>query len=312
MNRILVTGGAGFIGSHTVDLLLSQQLEVVVIDNLSTGKLTNLNLFNPRLRFVQGDVRDDALIKKELSRCDAVLHLAALSSVPQSIENPLESSRINTEGFICLLQAIRQNHKPVRFVYASSAAIYGDRTLQPCDEECALPDLLLSPYALEKATNERYGMMFHYLFDIQNLGLRYFNVYGDRQDPGSPYSGVISKFIVQYKNNAPITIFGNGKQSRDFIHVKDVAHANWLALQSNINGVINIATGIPETLLNMIVYLEKAGGKKAEVLFQNQRKGDIFESYASVVKATKQLNFQYSVSLENGIAELLTKEKYYE
>jgi UDP-glucose 4-epimerase len=305
MKRILVTGGAGFIGSHTVDLLLSQGLEVVVIDNLSTGKLTYLNLFNPNLRFVQGDVRDESLLRRELARCDAVLHLAALPSVPQSIENPVESLRINTEGFICVLQAIRCNHKPVRLVYASSASVYGNSEVLPCSDERLLPALALSPYALEKATNERYAATFDHLFGIKSLGLRYFNVYGNRQDPGSPYSGVISKFIAQYKTNLPITLFGDGLQSRDFIHVSDVARANCLALREDVTGVINIATGVAETLLNMITYMEKAGQHKAEILFANSRKGDIVESYACVAKAVKELNFRHSIPLENGMSAMV-------
>ncbi len=308
MKRILVTGGAGFIGSHTVDLLLSQGLEVVVIDNLSSGKLTNLNLFNPSLRFVQGDVRDEALLQRELARCDAVLHLAASPSVPQSIENPIESLRNHAEGFVCVLQAIRCNHKPVKLVYASSAAVYGNSDV-PCSDEMELPSLQLSPYALEKVTNERYAATFEHLFGIQSLGLRYFNVYGDRQDPSSPYSGVISKFIKQYQNNLPITVFGNGEQSRDFIHVSDIVRANWQALQSETCGVMNIATGVPETLLNMIAYIEKAGERKAEILFADHRKGDILHSYATTEKAKKELDFQYAVSLKDGIAGLLIGEK---
>lgn len=309
MKRILVTGGAGFIGSHTVDLLLSQGLEVVVIDNLSSGKLTNLNLFNPLLRFVQGDVRDEALLQRELARCDAVLHLAASPSVPQSIENPLESLRNHAEGFVCVLQAIRCNHKPVRLVYASSAAVYGSSESLPCADVEPLAARQLSPYALEKAINEQYATTFEYLFDMQSLGLRYFNVYGDRQDARSPYSGVISRFLSQYQNNLPLTVYGNGEQSRDFIHVSDVARANLQALQSDVCGVMNIATGVPETLLNMIAYIEKAGQAKAEVLFADSRKGDILHSYANTEKATKNLNFQYAVSLSDGIAGLLIGEK---
>lgn len=305
MKRLLVTGGAGFIGSHTVDLLLSKNIEVVVIDNLSSGKLTHLNLFNPNLRFVQGDVRDETLLRKELARCDGVLHLAALPSVPQSIEHPLESLRINTEGFLCVLQAIRHNHQPVKLVYASSAAVYGNSDVLPCSENAALTASPLSPYALEKETNERYATLFEHLFGIKSLGLRYFNVYGTRQDPKSPYSGVISKFISHYKNNEVITVFGDGKQARDFIHVSDVARANVLALESPSCGVMNIATGIPETLLDMLAYLEKAGGRKAEVAFTAARKGDILTSYANVKKAEQELGFCYTVRLVEGIGNLL-------
>lgn len=305
MKRILVTGGAGFIGSHTVEHLLNQQLEVVVIDNLSSGKLAHLNLFNPNLRFVQGDVCDEALLQRELSRCDAVVHLAAIASVPQSIENPLQSLKANLEGFLCVLQAIRQNHKPVRLVYASSAAVYGDSPHLPLQDEGCLPEHPLSPYALEKATNERYAAMFRDLFDVQSVGLRYFNVYGNRQDPRSPYSGVISKFIESYKNNQPIIVFGDGLQSRDFIHVSDVARANWLALQGNGCGAMNIATGVPETLLNLISYMEIVGDRKADVVFAPKRKGDILASCANPEKAAKELGFRYTTSLAQGVPELL-------
>lgn len=305
MKRILVTGGAGFIGSHTVDLLLNQGMEVVVIDNLSTGKLTYLNLFNPQLRFIQADVRDDHIVRQELARCDAVLHLAALPSVPQSIEDPIQSLKVNIEGFLHILQAIRKNHKPVRLVYASSAAVYGNVAELPCSDEVQLSTPALSPYALEKANNERYADLYQHLFDIKSLGLRYFNVYGVRQDPKSPYSGVISKFLEQYKKQEPIIIFGNGEQSRDFIDVADVARANWLALQSDYCGAINIATGISETLLNLVGYIEAAGNRKAEINFAAQRKGDIPKSYASIAHAERYLKFQYSTPLVDGIRALL-------
>lgn len=305
IKRILVTGGAGFIGSHTVDLLLEQGLEVVVIDNLSTGKLTHLNLFHPALSFVQADVRDEAVLQREVARCDAVLHLAALPSVPRSIEDPIQSLRINVEAFVCVMQAIRHRHSPIRLVYASSASVYGNSKELPCSDEIPLFSDPLSPYALEKATNERYAALADTLFGLKSVGLRYFNVYGDRQDPNSPYSGVISRFIEHYKKNEPITIFGDGQQSRDFIHVSDVARANCLALQSNESGVFNIATGMPETLLNMLDYLEKAGGRKAKRVFLDKRKGDIARSYAKVSLAKEKLQFEASQCLSEGISALV-------
>lgn len=304
MKRILVTGGAGFIGSHTVDLLLNQGMEVVVIDNLASGKLSYLNLFNPQLRFIQMDVKNDKTLRQELARCDAVLHLAALPSVPQSIEDPVKSLQVNVEGFLHVLQAIRHNHKPIRLVYASSAAVYGDSATLPCSDD-APPAKALSPYALEKATTERYAELFTELFNIKSLGLRYFNVYGTRQDPKSPYSGVISKFLEQYKKPEPITVLGDGKQSRDFIHVADVARVNCLALQSDYCGILNVATGQSENLLNLISYIESAGGRKAEVVFAKMRKGDITHSYGDVTKAEKNLGFAFSASLSEGIRGLV-------
>ena len=252
MNRILVTGGAGFIGSHTVDLLLQEGKEVVVIDNLSSGKLTNLNLFNPNLRFVQGDILNYSLLCKELARCDAVLHLAAISSVHQSVEEPIATLKVNTLGFLHVLQAIRLNPTPVRFVYASSAAVYGGNAPLPCSDEESMSFNVLSPYALEKANNERYADLYRRQFAVESLGLRYFNVYGLRQDPKSTYSGVITKFIDDFKNEKPITIYGDGEQSRDFIHVSDIAKANVQALASDYCGILNVGTGVPETLNKLL------------------------------------------------------------
>lgn len=305
MKRVLVTGGAGFIGSHTVDLLLEQSMQVVVIDNFSAGKLSNLNAFHPGLTVVQADILDYTKLASEIAKCDAVLHLAALPSVPKSIEDPIVSLKVNTLGFLNVLQAIRDANPHIRLVYASSAAVYGDAKVLPCSDENPLPENALSPYALEKANNERYAALFSHLFGIKSIGLRYFNVYGPRQDPHSPYTGVISKFIADYKANETITIFGDGQQSRDFIYVKDVARANALALQSNYEGQLNIATGVPETLLNMVRYLESAGDHAASVHYKEPRMGDIRESYASIEKAKQHLQFTYQIGLSEGIKTLL-------
>ncbi len=304
MQRILVTGGAGFIGSHTVDLLLANQLEVVVLDNLISGDLTYLDLKHPHLTFVEGDILDFSLLVRLLQNCDAVLHLAALPSVAKSIEDPLTSLKVNTEGFLNVLQAIRQCNQSIRLVYASSAAVYGNNATLPCSDEDSLPETVLSPYALEKTNNERYARLYNDLFRIQSLGLRYFNVYGVRQDPSSPYAGVISKFIECYQQTQPITIFGDGHQSRDFIHVSDVARANLLALQSQYTGVLNIATGKAETLLNLISYIEMAGKKPAEKIFLPRRLGDIAKSFATTDKATRHLHFQSTQCLKSGIINL--------
>lgn len=306
MKRILVTGGAGFIGSHSVDLLLQQGKEVVVLDNLSTGKLTHLNLFNPRLRFVQGDILDYSLLRKELAMCDGVLHLAAISSVHQSIEEPIETLKVNTLGFLHVLQAIRLSPTPVRLVYASSAAVYGSALTLPCSDEEQIPSVALSPYALEKANNERYADLYARQFGVSGLGLRYFNVYGPRQNPKSTYSGVITKFIEQYKNQQLVTVYGNGEQSRDFIHVTDVARANVQALQSDYCGILNIATGIPETLINIMNYIEKIGEKKMDAVFAKPRVGDILQSFGSTEKAEQYLEFRYTVPLQEGIRALFT------
>lgn len=303
MKKILIIGGAGFIGSHTVELLLAENYDVVVYDNLSTGKKTNLDL--NRVKLIEADILDFSSLQKALQDVDAVLHLAALTSVPQSIQDPLRSLEVNVKGFLNVLQAIRLLQKEIRFVYASSAAVYGDAKKLPCDDAEPLPENVLSPYALEKANNERYAKLFSDLFGIKSLGLRYFNVYGLRQDPSSPYSGVISKFLSCCAENKPIKIFGDGKQSRDFIHVKDVARANLLALKNHYHGALNIATGKAETLLNLISYLEKSSHKKLSVEFEAARIGDIRESYASTALAKKHLVFQTVIALAEGIQSLL-------
>lgn len=309
MKRILVTGGAGFIGSHTVDLFLQQGAQVVVLDNLVTGKVTNLNLFHPNLRFVQADVLDYPVLAKEVAVCDVILHLAALPSVVQSLADPMQSLTVNSGGFLQVLQAIREINPAIRLIYASSAAVYGADAALPCSDEIPLPSAPLSPYALEKANNERYADLYHRLFGIKSLGLRYFNVYGTRQLPGSPYSGVISKFIERYQKKEPITVFGDGQQSRDFIHVADIARANGLAVQSDYCGALNIATGIPETVVSLIKYIELAGGEKAQLEFLAPRAGEIAHSYARVAKAKDQLTYRYEIGLAEGIRSLLSDLK---
>lgn len=301
--RILVTGGAGFIGSHTVDYLLSQNYQVLVLDNLSSGKTENLNLKHPNLEFYEGDVLEFPLLVDLLKSCDAVLHLAAIASVPESIENPIYTMQVNTQGFLHVLQAVRVSGKSVRVVYASSAAVYGDTERLPCREpESETP---LSPYALQKINCEQYASLYARLFNIQSLGLRYFNVYGKRQDPSSPYSGVISRFMDLYRKDEELVVFGDGLQSRDFIHVSDIARANWLALAGQTHGVLNIATGKPETLRSLIDYIEAAGGWPAERGVAPARAGDIRASYADIRLAKETLGFTASVPLKEGIAEMM-------
>jgi UDP-glucose 4-epimerase len=306
VNKILITGGAGFIGSHTTDLLLQAGKKVTVFDNLSTGKITNLDLFNPLLEFIPGDVLDYPALLTQVKRCDAILHLAALPSVPESIADPINSLRVNTQGFLHVLQAVRDSGKKIRLVQASSAAVYGSSAPLPCNDAADLPEAPLSPYALEKANNERYAALFARLFGIESVALRYFNVYGPRQDPKSPYSGVISRFIEHYKQQADITVWGDGTQSRDFIYVGDVARANVAALMSDYVGVVNVATGTPETLLKLINCIEQVGGMPAKIAFGAARTGDIRESYAQTNKAQKYLNFSYQTQLADGIQLLMS------
>ena len=305
--RILVTGGAGFIGSHSVDYLLRQDCNVFVLDNFSSGKVENLDLHHPNLEWMEGDVLEFPLLVDLLKNCDAVLHLAALASVPESIANPIYSMQVNTQGFLHVLQAVRECRKDIRIVYASSAAVYGDTVNLPCREHQI--ETPLSPYALQKMNCEQYAALFATLFGIRSLGLRYFNVYGDRQDPRSPYSGVISRFLDIYQKEEELVIYGDGLQSRDFIHVSDVAKANWLALSSQESTAMNIATGRPETLLALIDYIEAAGAKPAWRSFVDARAGDIRESYADIRLAQERLGFTATVALKDGIASMMKQSR---
>lgn len=302
--RILVTGGAGFIGSHTVDGLLAAEREVVVLDNLSSGKIENLNLQHPNLEFVEGDILEYPLVEDLIQGCDAVLHLAAIASVPLTIAEPIYSMQVNTQGFLHVLQAIRQSQRRIRLVYASSAAVYGE-TVPPCRDDSPIMAPPLSPYALQKAHCEDYAGLYERLHGVASLGLRYFNVYGVRQDPASPYSGVISRFIDNYKQDQDLMVFGDGLQSRDFIHVSDIAAANLLALDSQYAGVLNIATGRPQTLLDLIDAISQAGEHSAKIRFEPARLGDIVSSYAAVDSANIHLGFSAKTSLEQGIKSML-------
>jgi len=305
MERVLVTGGAGFIGSHTVDRLLEDNKQVVVLDNLSSGRMQNLNLQHPDIDFIEGDVLEYPLIQDLLKTCDAVLHLAAIASVPMSIEEPIYTFQVNTQGLLHVLEAIRQAGRPIRLVYASSAAVYGDAAELPCRDTVPLTASPLSPYALQKWQCEEYADLYHRLHGIKSLGLRYFNVYGERQQPDSPYSGVISRFLDGYQKDSSLTIFGDGKQSRDFINVQDVAAANCLALENDRAGVMNIATGQAETLLQLVQYMEETGGRPARYTFEPARPGDILSSYADTQSAAEYLKFRYSVPLKEGIGQML-------
>lgn len=311
IERVLVTGGAGFIGSHTVDLLLQQGKQVVVLDNLSTGRVDNLDLTHPALEFIEGDILEYPLIVDLLNSCDALLHLAAIASVPQSISEPIYTFQVNMQGFLHALQATRsvrrpgESRHPVRLVYASSAAVYGNEAALPCDDATPLISELLSPYALQKKHNEEYAGLYARLHNISSLGLRYFNIYGPRQRPDSPYSGVISRFLDAYQKDTELTIFGDGQQSRDFIHVSDIAKVNVLALESDYTGVLNVATGISQTLLQLIEYMEVAGGRPAKRRFQPARVGDIKASSANIATLTEKLAFKAEIPLQEGIRQLL-------
>lgn len=305
LQRILVTGGAGFIGSHTVQLLLQQQKEVIVLDNLSSGNLSHLDLSNPLLEFIEGDVLEFPLLEEIMEKCDAVLHLAAIASVPLSFEDPVYTMQVNTQGVLHVLQAARKIARPIRIVWASSASVYGDGLPLPLQDQLQLNVAATSPYALQKRQAEQAAELFGRLFNIPSLALRYFNVYGDRQTVHSSYSGVITRFMHAYSHNQPLTIYGDGHQSRDFIAVQDVARANVLALHHDVAGVINIGTGLAHDLLTLVQLIEQTGGKKAQIEYQPMRPGDIQFSFAAVKKAKELIDFNAEITFEAGIKHFL-------
>ncbi|MDR3416055.1 MAG: GDP-mannose 4,6-dehydratase [Nevskia sp.] len=298
---VLVVGGAGFIGSHTVEALLEQGYRVRVLDDLSAGRLDNLPQQHPRLQIRIGDARDAAVVLSAMHGIRGCIHLAAQVSAARSVEQPLQSAERNILGFINVIEAVRKRGVQ-RLVYASSAAVYGDCRNLPLDEnETPLPT---NPYGLEKQIDELYAGLYRRLHGLPSLGLRYFNVYGPRQDPASPYSGVISKFIERLQAGESPLVFGDGRQTRDFVHVKDVAQANVLALASDYCGVCNVATGTSVDLLQLIEVLNVCIGTNAAPLFAPARPGDIRDSCGNGERLWQQLGFTPSLGLEHGLADL--------
>lgn len=298
---VLVTGGAGFIGSHTVDCLLAQGRRVRVFDNFSTGQRANLPVDHPGLEIIAADVRQAKAVEAAMAGVSAVLHLAAQVSVATSVADPRGSAEVNIDGFLCVLDAARRAGVS-RFVYASSAAVYGSPADLPLSEDA--PVQPLSPYGLEKLVNDQYGQLFGGLYGMSCLGLRYFNVYGPRQDPGSPYSGVISLFGRNLRQGQALTVFGDGGQTRDFIYVGDVARANAAALTATLEGVCNVATGRSVRLLDLVAALSEVAGMPAELRFAPERPGDIRLSAARNDRLVAGLGINGFTALSDGLRQL--------
>lgn len=303
--HVLVTGGAGFIGSHSVDRLLESGARVRVLDNFSSGRRENLNA-HPALEIISGDIRDRAAVDAALQGISHVLHLAAQVSVVASVEEPVDSAATNIGGFLNVLDGARRRQVQ-RFVYASSAAVYGVPAKLPLDESS--PTGPISPYGLEKAINDQYGRLYRELYGMSALGLRYFNVFGPRQDPSSPYSGVISIFARRLGLDQPLTVFGDGLQTRDFIYVGDVARANVAALQGRAEGVCNVATGRTVTLLQLIETLAAVAGVTPQVSHGEERMGDIRDSAADNSRLRAELGVAAFASLHDGLARLWASER---
>lgn len=300
--HVLVTGGAGFIGSHSVEAILDDGALVTVLDNFSSGKHANLPK-HPRLKIVDDDMRDTSAVDQALTGVSHVLHLAAQVSVPASVADPLGSSEHNIRGFLNVLDGARRA-KVSRFVYASSAAVYGAPKCLPLDEASTVAPL--SPYGLEKSINDQYAALYRQLYEVSSLGLRYFNVYGPRQDPSSPYAGVISRFAAAMQKGEDLRVFGDGAQTRDFIFVKDVAQVNLNALKKkSVKGVCNIATGKSVTLLELIETLANCTVSTSRIKHEPPAPGDIRHSSAIPLKMFEQLEPPSLTSLSDGLKQLI-------
>ena len=296
----LVTGGAGFIGSHLVEALISAGCRVAVLDNLSTGNFANLKHLDGKFSFFQDDIRNQKALYAAAEDCQVIFHLAAVVSVPQTIEDPIESAEINELGSLSVFETAMKK-KVQRVVFSSSCAVYGDDPRLPKLEDMA-PNPL-SPYAVQKLAAEYYAQMFYDLHGLETAVLRYFNVYGPRQDPSSPYSGVISIFMSKALLNDPAVIYGDGNQSRDFIYVRDVVKANLLAATAkNASGqVMNIGSGRAVRINELWQAICALCGRSLGPRYASKRPGDIFESLAGVETAKELLDFECEVSFEKGL-----------
>lgn len=300
--KILITGGAGFIGSHTVELLVASGHQVTVFDNLSSGSLSNLESVLDWTKVVEGDVRDDESLDRlvAVERFDAILHLAAICSVTEAIRFPKDCHDVNLGGTLNVLEAAKE-HDVRRVVMASSAAVYGNPDKVPCFETG--PVMPLSQYGVHKLASEQYARAYAHLYDLETVCLRYFNVFGTRQDASSPYSGVISLFIsALLQSNVP-TIDGDGLQTRDFIYVWDVARANVAALFNQYleHRVMNVGTGQQVSMVDLYLLVCKLLGTEPILKFGPPRPGDIRRSCADVSRLRKCLDTRRACSLEEGL-----------
>jgi len=301
----LITGGCGFIGSHIAEALVADGVKVRVYDNFSSGKLENLQGFGHGIEVIRGDICDPEALNSAMRGVSQVFHEAALVSVAVSVEKPLDNDSINIRGTLNVLQAARAA-RVKRVVLASSAAVYGNNPELPKREDM-LPEPE-SPYALGKLTGEHYLKLFSSLYGVETVALRYFNVFGPRQDGKSMYSGVISRFADDLRSGRTPTIFGDGQQTRDFVFVKDVVQANLLSMRSASVGrgeVFNVATGKTVSLLQLLDTLKMITGIQVVPHFKEARAGDIKHSLADIVKIRNALGYAPKFGLEEGLRTII-------
>ncbi|MCC6748444.1 MAG: SDR family oxidoreductase [Deltaproteobacteria bacterium] len=306
--KVLVTGGAGFIGSHLAERLVGDGHEVVVLDNLSSGHRANLASVERRLRFVEGDIRDAARLSELATGCELVFHQAAIVSVPYSVEHPQESHDVNIQGTFNVLQAARACGVR-RVMFACSAAVYGEDPRLPKVEEMAPAPV--SPYGVEKITGEYYLGVFNQIYGVETVSLRYFNVFGPRQDPRSPYSGVISVFVDRALTGATALVFGDGEQCRDFVYVQNVVDANLLAatVPAARGRCFNVGCGERTSLNELVAILGRLAGRPLQVEHREARAGDIRASVADIGRARSELGYAPVVGVDEGLRRLLEFER---
>jgi len=301
--RTLVTGGAGFIGSHIVEELLRSGNSVRVLDNFTSGRRENLEALPGKPEILEGDLRDAAMVKVAVRQVEVIFHLAAFISVPKSIADPETCFTVNVGGTVNLLEAARQAGTR-KVVVSSSAAVYGNTNVFPTSEETPLQPL--SPYAVSKQVNELYAGLYTRTLGLPVTALRYFNVYGPRQRPDSDYAAAIPIFVRRLVAGEPITIYGDGKQSRDFIFVKDVARANLLAAEAGAAGeAINICTGHETSLLDLLEALSELSPTNPQIRFEGPRPGDVYRSAGCPEKAIRLLGFKPGTSLTEGLKQTI-------
>jgi len=298
--RYLVTGGAGFIGSNSVDELVRRGHSVVVLDDLSSGKEENLAECRNKITFIKGSITDIEVVRKAMHEAEYVLHLAARTSVPRSVKDPIETNRINIDGTLNVLVAAKEM-KVKRVVFAASSSAYGETPTLPKLE--TMQPQPISPYGVTKYVGELYGQTFGRCYGLENVSLRYFNIFGPRQDPSSPYSGVLAKFCTAFLDETQPVVFGDGEQTRDFTFVDNAVQANLLACEApNVSGkVFNVGCGGRVSLNEVLRALARVTGRTLEAKYEPSRDGDIRDSQADISQAREFLNYDPPVGFEEGL-----------
>ena len=309
MTRVLVTGGAGFIGSNLVEALLEQGDEVRILDNFSTGSRANLVSLGRDVDVVEGDLRSYERVHTAVRGVEVVFHEGALGSVPRSVQDPLTSTAVNVEGTLNVLLAARDEGIR-RVVFASSSSVYGDGGTFP-RVETAAPNPI-SPYAVAKLAAERYCVTFFRVYGLETVALRYFNVFGPRQDPRSQYAAVVPRFVEAIANSRPVTVYGDGEQSRDFTFVENVVRANLLAADADGAGgrVLNIAAGGSETVNELADTVGRLLDAEVQKAFEPQRAGDVRESWADIGAAREAIGYEPRVGFEEGLRRTIESREW--